>query len=356
MQSCQPLQASTLIALGKFLSEALNEKAASENQPLGEYRQKLRHILEYGVSENPWFTPFMIHYCLSAWTDALKAKNVQHWHKTEGFQSICKKEIKTVAVVMAGNLPLVGFHDMLCVLASGSKLLAKLSSSDTSLPRLMTEVLCNLQPSLSPLLELTEKTIKHFDAVIATGSNNTARYFDYYFGKYPNIIRKNRNSIAVLSGNESAEELEKLADDIFVYFGLGCRNVSKLFIPQGFNPASLFPHFEKYSALAHHPKYANNYDYNKSVLLINKIGHFDGGFLFLTENPSLASAISVVHYEYYQKISDVELFISQNREAIQCVVSSIPALNPSIPFGHTQSPGLSDYADDINTCKFLKAL
>jgi len=254
---------------------------------------------------------------------------------------------------MAGNIPAVGFHDFLSVLLAGHHLLAKLSSDDQYLLPDIAEILINIEPSFNDHITFTLEKIQDFDAVIATGSNNTSRYFNYYFGKYPHIIRKNRNAIAVLGGNESRDELNGLAEDIFTYFGLGCRNVSRLFVPKDYDFKAFYEGIEGFSDIGNHHKYVNNYDYNKSVFLVNMEPHFDNGFLILKENAAIASPVSVMHYERYENLDEVNSFVSRESESIQCVVSALTEVQGSIRPGSAQHPKLWDYADGVDTLRFL---
>jgi hypothetical protein len=254
---------------------------------------------------------------------------------------------------MAGNLPLVGFHDFLAVLIGGHAVMVKLSSKDRVLPLFLAEELVSIEPRFADLIRFEEQ-FKNFDAVIATGGDNSARYFHYYFGKYPHVIRKNRTSCAILKGNETDQELEALGHDIFSYFGLGCRNVSKIFIPRTYEITSVFPKWEKFKDIINHHKYNNNYDYQKSILLINGNHFFDNGFLLVEENQKLVSPISVLYYERYEDESDLALKIFEAKDKIQCIVGKMTP--DSIPFGQAQSPMLWDYADQIDTLKFLEKL
>jgi hypothetical protein len=250
---------------------------------------------------------------------------------------------------MAGNIPLVGFHDFLSTLISGNKIIAKTSSKDAELIIYISGVLCKINPEFGDFITFTEKTLTGFDAIIATGSNNSSRYFEYYFGKYPNIIRKNRNSVAIIAGDESAEELSELGKDIFSYFGLGCRNVSKLWLPAGYELTELTRHWEQFSDLVHHNGYANNYDFNKAVYIVNKNKFHDTGFLLLREEAAIASPVSVLHYEYYNSEYTVKQQTEMLSEKIQCIVGK-----NHVPFGMAQSPQLWDYADGIDTLEFLQ--
>jgi hypothetical protein len=249
----------------------------------------------------------------------------------------------------------VGFHDFLSVLISGHKVLAKLSSNDKQLLPYLTGQLLVIEPGFQEFISFTEEKLENFDAVIATGSNNTARYFDYYFGKYPNIIRKNRNSVAVLNGTESAEQLEALANDIFRFFGLGCRNVSKLFIPKDYNFDNFFKAMFTWKHVINDHKYINNYDYNKAVYLMSLLPVLDNEFLLLKEDSGYSSPISVVFYEYYEDTEILRQKLDENSESIQCVVAD-GGIVAAIPFGKTQSPQLWDYADGVDTLDFLLKL
>jgi hypothetical protein len=266
------------------------------------------------------------------------------------------RDPKTVAVVMAGNIPAVGFHDFLSIIMSGHKILAKLSTDDKYLIPAIADLMIAAEPGFSDLIEFTEGTIKDFDAVIATGSNNTARYFNHYFGKYPHIIRMNRNALAVLTGEEETEDLKSLGDDIFMYYGLGCRNVSKIMVPQDYNFKGFFEAIESFAAVANHHKYANNYDYNKSIFLVNGDAHFDNGFLLLKEATPMASQVSVLHYERYDNLDSVNTFIRNESDNIQCVISSEKNVKGAIPPGTGQYPKLWDYADGVDTMEFLLSL
>jgi hypothetical protein len=256
---------------------------------------------------------------------------------------------------MAGNIPLVGFHDLLCVLITGHKLIAKLSSQDTVLMKFIGEQLKKINPKFSEQLFFEER-LNGVEAVIATGSDNTSRYFEYYFRNIPSIIRKNRTSCAILMGEEPIEELQKLGMDMFSYFGLGCRNVSKIFIPEGYEVSKLLMAWEKYKGVVNHHKYANNYDYQKCLLLMNQTQFYDGGQVLLVESTSLVSPISVVYYEQYKNLEELKGNLQSLEEKIQCIVSAKGWYPKSIAFGEAQSPQLVDYADNVDTMKFLTGL
>lgn len=257
---------------------------------------------------------------------------------------------KVMGIVMAGNIPLVGFHDLLGVLVSGHKAKVRLSSDDSVLIPAITEILFEMYPEFKNQVEYVSQ-LSGMDAVIATGSSNTARYFDYYFGKYPSLIRKNRNSVAVLNGNESHQELTQLGHDIFDYFGLGCRNASKLYVPEGYSFNSFFEAIESYSNLMEHNKYMNNYDYHRALFLLDGIPFLTNNFLIVRENEAYATPVSVLHYEYYSSLNDLELKLASDKELIQCKVG----VN-GLPFGSAQQPDILDYADGVDTMQWLLSL
>jgi hypothetical protein len=308
--------------------------------------------LQLAHAHNGWFTEDNIRFACESWAAALSEENIKKWLSPYQIEEM---EPKVVAIVMAGNVPLVGFHDFLSVLISGHKVLAKLSSNDKQLLPYLTGQLLVIEPGFQEFISFTEEKLENFDAVIATGSNNTARYFDYYFGKYPNIIRKNRNSVAVLNGTESAEQLEALANDIFRFFGLGCRNVSKLFIPKDYNFDNFFKAMFTWKHVINDHKYINNYDYNKAVYLMSLLPVLDNEFLLLKEDSGYSSPISVVFYEYYEDTEILRQKLDENSESIQCVVAD-GGIVAAIPFGKTQSPQLWDYADGVDTLDFLLKL
>jgi hypothetical protein len=256
---------------------------------------------------------------------------------------------------MAGNIPLVGFHDFLSVLISGHFLLAKLSSDDDVLMRKLANMLVAIEPAFANNFEFVD-LLKEADAIIATGSDNTARYFEYYFSKRPHIIRKNRTSVGILTGHEETEDLRNLGEDIFRYYGLGCRNVSKVFVPEGYTFDKLFEANEHRQNILEHHKYHNNYDYNKSILLVNREPHFDNGFLLITPSQQLVSPISVLFYETFSSLHDLRAKLTAVKDKLQCVVSAHGWLEGSIPFGQAQCPMVWDYADGVDTLNFLQKL
>lgn len=303
-------------------------------------------------SQNGWFTIESTTFALEQIAKSLSPKSLESWVSRYSFDDE-DDEPATVAVIMAGNVPLVGFHDFLSVLIAGHKFLGKLSSKDQVLLKALIDELLDIEPKFAPYIKLVEDKLVDFDAVIATGSNNTSRYFEYYFGSYPHIFRKNRNSAAVITGDESPESMQRLGEDIFQYFGMGCRNVSHLLLPRDYCFEHLFDNLEPFRKVSRHNKYANNYDYHRSVYLMNGIQHFDNGFLILKEDPALASPVSVVHFQYYDDLGAAKEFLTLHKDQLQCVVG--PDESWLLP-GQAQKPKLWEYADNIDTLQFLLGL
>ena len=295
---------------------------------------------------NGWFTEDNV---------ALAIDNIAKAFLTEDalrqFSStITPTEAKSVGLICAGNIPLVGFHDLLCVLLAGHKALLKLSSSDSVLMKFIIAKLIELEPEINGFIEIAER-LNSADAFIATGSDNSSRYFEYYFKNKPSIIRKNRSSVAVFTGNESTLELRNLGNDIFRYFGLGCRNISKVFVPKGYKFDTFFESIEYWNTISIHHKYVNNYDYNKSIYLINGNHHYDNGFLLVTQNDGLVSPLTVLFYQEYSDKKDLEEMILNHKEKLQCIVGS-----DHTPFGQSQTPKIDEFADNVNTLDFLAGL
>lgn len=312
-------------------------------------------LIKRAEINNPWFTENNILYSFKAIADMLVHDKLITWIEK---YSLAEKNDnpQRVGVIMAGNIPMVGFHDMLSVLISGNIFVGKQSSKDNILLKYIAEELFEIDSEFEDKIFFEENNLKNIDAIIATGGNNSSRYFEYYFSKYPHIIRKNRNSIAVLSGNETKEDFKELAKDIFTYFGLGCRNVSKLYVPENYNFNLFFESIEDYDFVLQHTKYTNNYDYNKTIYLMNNVKHLDNNFALLTESSNISSPISVLYFEYYTDINTILNFVKDNEENLQCVVSGISELTNSISFGNTQNPELLDYADNVDTISFLSKL
>ena len=342
---------SYFVQVGKFLSlfgDATNNsiKITPENE---RFFNELNNKIDQAVHYNGWFTRENVIFSLQQWSKALTQSNLDQWLEPYKFD---KTEQKTVAIIMAGNIPLVGFHDFVSVLISGHKVLVKQSSNDKQLLPVIAGFLMNIAPEFEERIKFTEEKLTNFDAVIATGSNNTARYFEYYFSGKPNIIRKNRNSVAILTGNESKEELEALSEDVFRYFGLGCRNVSKLYVPKNYNFDAFFKAMYPWNTLLNSAKYSNNYDYNKAVYLMSEFKLLENGFLILKEAQSFGSPIATLFYEKYEDEKELQEKLEQNKENLQCVVGT----NAEVDFGQTQQPKLWDYADGVDTLKFLEEL
>ena len=345
---------SSFVELGNFLrqfSEEGNVKAASVLQN-DLFFDDFASLIELSQSHNGWFTPEQVLHSIQSWAKALTEDNLNQWLSKYDFSKI---EPKKVGLILAGNIPLVGFHDFLSVLISGHDVLVKTSSNDQHLLKFLAKYLIAIQPELNSKITFVEGKLEGFDAVIATGSNNTARYFEYYFKDKPSIIRKNRNSVAVLDGTESHEDLVNLGEDIFRYFGLGCRNVSKLFVPKGYNFEAFFNAMNEYRDVIHYEKYANNYDYNKAVFLMSNFQLLDNEFLTIKEDSSYSSPISSVFYELYDDLEEIKNRLHNDAEQIQCIVSKNLIPN-SVAFGQTQQPKLWDYADNVDTLAFLNSL
>lgn len=338
--------------LGRIMRNAAaatepGEAASSPNHEHEGHAGRFASLIGSLHLSNPWFTPDNVRRSLAAIGNSLTAVNLEKWIMSyPGLQE--KREQETVGVVMAGNIPLVGFHDLLCVLVTGNRLQAKLSSKDEHLVRAVADTLTDLEPALGGMIGLTTGRLQGFTRVIATGSNNTSRYFEYYFRNADHLIRHNRNSIAILDGTETPDELALLADDIFSYFGLGCRNVSKLWLPKGYDPAGLPQHWSRYGDLCSHYKYAVNYDHNKAVMIVNRDRFTDAGFVLLRESPSLTPPMAVIHYEFYRSGDSPFVPPEAGQESLQCVAG-----HGHLPFGTTQQPELWDYSDNTDTISFL---
>ncbi len=332
------------VKLGRFLRDFINNTATEK-----EWSNKLHDAIILAGHKNGWFTEENIEYAIGQWSELLTEDRLNEWLSKYDVE---KNKPKKVALIMAGNIPLVGFHDFLAVLLTGNSALIKLSSNDSVLLPFIAEYLMELEPVMLNKIEFQKDALKDFDVVIATGSDNTARYFEYYFGKVPNIIRKNRNSVAVLTGEESLEQLEALGEDIFRYYGLGCRSVSKLFVPQGYDFEAFFKAIYSYHDIIEQKKYANNYDYNKAVYLMSEYKILDNGFFILKQDESYASPIASSFYEEYGSLGGLKQRLESDAQKIQCVVGS-GILKKEIVFGHSQRPGLTDYADGVDTVEFL---
>ena len=339
------------IELGKFLSQFSENRNIKNSSVLHNdlYFDKFEDLIQLSQSHNGWYTLENVYFSIQSWANALTEENLEQWLSSYNFE---KTESKNIALILAGNIPLVGFHDFLSVLISGNNVVVKTSSNDQFLLPFLAKYIIAVEPRFANKITFVEGKLESFDAVIATGSNNTSRYFEYYFKDKPSIIRKNRNSVAVLNGKETKEQLTALGEDIFRYFGLGCRNVSKLFVPKGYIFNAFFEAIFEYQDVIHYEKYANNYDYNKAVFLMSNYKLLDNGFLTLKEDKSYASPISSVFYEFYDSLADLQTQLQSESEQIQCIVSNNLVEN-CINFGQTQKPNLWDYADNVDSISFL---
>lgn len=317
--------------------------------------QKLEELIPRQYQSSGWFTEVNIRHRLENLAGSLKEEVLKAWLSV---YPISEKEAeKTVAVILAGNIPLVGFDDFRCVLISGNKFLGKLSSDDKQMLPLVAQMLCEIEPQFASRIQFADARLSGMHAVIATGSNNSSRYFEHYFSRYPHIIRKNRNGIAVLDGAETEEELKALGEDVFRYFGLGCRNVTKLFVPDGYNFNKFFGAvFSWGEAMMMHKKYMNNYEYHKTLYLLNKQKLLDNEFLLLKKDEGNVSPPGVVFYEYYSETDVLRRKLIAEKENIQCIVSHSDFSENAIPFGSSQQTGPSDYADGIDVMDFLVKL
>ena len=318
--------------------------------------REFSELVEQEHVHNPWFTRTNVLRALKGISRMLEPGILEKWLDTYPDASLSPPQPKEIGLVMAGNIPLVGFHDIMCVMASGHRMTAKTSGKDERLPKKLVEVLADLDHELADGIRFTDAQLKGVDAMIATGSNNTARYFEFYFREIPHIIRKNRNGVAVLTGEESESELAGLGEDIFSYFGMGCRNVTKLYVPESYDLRILMGAMDRFSDLYQHHKYGNNVDYYRSIYLMNRIPILDNGVLLLREDSAIASPVGVVFYERYSDIGRVQNQLDARKEEIQCCVSVHSGISGAIPPGSTQDPMPWDYADGVDTLRFLTEL
>lgn len=343
-----PKRISAIYDLGQFFNFITeNETDKASNQSKFQYlKDEFNSKLKSAEIHNPWFTQDNLKFCLAQWGKILTEENLKNW--VESYRTA--QESRNVGIIMAGNIPLVGLHDLISTLLSGHNAIVKTSSKDDVLMKFIIDYLQE-SDELKNVIEKVEK-LKNHDAVIATGSNNTARYFEYYFKEIPHIIRKNRTSVAVLNGNESEQDLKNLSEDIFRYFGLGCRNVTKLYLPEGFDTDKIFEAFFDWNPIINHTKYSNNYDYNRAIYLMGSEEFLDNNFVILKESKDLFSPIGVVNYEFYNDINEIRNELIRNEEKIQCIVGNDFEVKP----GDTQKPSLTDYADDVDVMDFLEKL
>ena len=335
------------VKLGRFFSDYINNNLESLE------RNKFDKAINESILHNSFFSKKNILKSLLSWSNVLTKKSIDNF--LSNYLIKIKKREKKIAIIMAGNIPLVGFHDFFCVILSGNFAIIKLSSKDSHLFKFILSFLVRENPDFSTKFDIVENKLKIFDAVIATGNNISANQFELYFKKYPKIIRKNRHSIAILNGNETKKEIELLANDIFYYYGLGCRNVSKIFIPNNYNLDILFKSFVLWNEVINKNSYSNNYNYYRAIYLLNKEVFFDNGFVLLKESEKIGSPVGTIYFEYYKSDNQIKEMIKKNNEKIQCIVSN-NNYPKTIKFGETQMPNLNDFADDIDTFNFLLKL
>lgn len=329
----------------------VSDALAKAKAVLEDWQAKEHEFLYKAKGKNPWFTLEFQRKAFEGLANMLEPIQVQQWlsHYPDPSQTP-----KTVGLVMAGNLPLVGLHDLFCIIASGHTAKIKPSSQDDVLPQQFVQDWIAACPHLEGRIVFVDRLME-FDAVIATGSNNSSRYFDYYFSKYPSIVRKNRNSVAVLTGSETEEDLSLLADDVFLFFGFGCRSVSSLLLPEGADLGKLAKAFEKYEPLGFHNKFANNLDYHRALFLLNQEPFYDLGGILLHPTDALHSPGSVVNLIYYKELEDARAWVNKYKDDLQVVVSTA-GIEGELAFGTAQMPGLSDYADQVDTMQFLHSI
>tara|TARA_B100000900_G_scaffold416178_1_gene449749 strand:- start:1694 stop:2704 length:1011 start_codon:yes stop_codon:yes gene_type:complete len=327
-----------LVQLGSLLNKHAESRGVMDSE--------LELAINRASIYNGWFTPKNVRKSLAAIVETLSDDQLKAWSSAYELEGD-----KRVAIIMAGNIPLVGFHDLLSVLISGHTAVVKMSSDDNQLLPIIVEALKTIEPNFADKIHFTEDKMENFDAVIATGSDNSARYFEHYFGKYPYIIRKSRSSAAILDGLESEEELKGLANDVFQYFGLGCRSISKVFLPKDYDLNLLFNAFYAHKEVIDNKKYCNNYDYNKAVCMMGQHDITENGFLIMKQETALKSPVSMLYYEFYDDLELVHRLVADYQEKIQCVTGK-----GFIPFGKAQFPALDDYADGVDTMAFLQSL
>ncbi len=344
------------VKLGKIFRSVAEKNPKLLPSDLLPFYDGLNTLVANEHLNNQWFIDKFIRFQLKAIAEVLTEKKITEW-LTPYLPKLEQIKPINIGVVFAGNIPLVGFADILAVLISGHNLIAKLSSKDQNLPKAVLNILSSLESDFKNKIIIKEQKLNDYQAVIATGSNNTARYFKYYFRNVPHIIRTNKTSIAILNGFETDEQIKKLADDIMLYFGLGCRNVSKIFIPQNFDLNKIFKAIYHYAYVADNSKYFNNYIYNRTIYLMNDYKFLDNGFFLMKEDTSFFSPVGVLFYEKYDNLEHLVKYLNNNSDKIQTIVSKIPSLPlKTVPYGKAQMPELNDYADGIDTMKFLLSL
>jgi hypothetical protein len=338
---------SALVKIGEAIERVVR------HQPVTPAEKRLMEVVSSCKNSNGWFTTDFVEHRLKQISTTLHADVLEKWVSRYELKAAVPKNI---LCVLAGNIPLAGFDDLLAVLITNHRFVGKLSSDDKILFPTILTLITEVAPEFEPQISTAAAKVKDVDAVIATGSNNTARYFEYYFGKYPHIIRKNRNSIGVLTGEETLEELKRLGDDIFTYYGLGCRNVTKLFVPRGFQLNLLFECWvDRGESLMNNTKYMNNYEYHRTLFLLNSEKFLDNNFFIVKEDTQLISPPGVLYFEYYDTIEEVKNYITTNRQQIQIVISNSEDV-ADVPLGKAQLTMPWDYADGVDTVDFLNKL
>lgn len=334
------------------IGETLQRIITTDFDSLTIEEQEVLTQINRAVHHNGWFEKSQVVASFEEWIEALSRNSLEHWigqYPAETFESPSPKR---VGIVMAGNIPMVGLHDLLSVVLTGNIAVVKLSSDDDKL----IPAILQFSPALMEQIIWAER-LDSIDAVIATGSDNTARYFEHYFGKYPNVIRKNRKSAAVLLGDETDAELEELGKDVFQYYGMGCRSVSKLYIPQEFDVQRIFGAWMPYQDVVQNNKYGNNYDYHRAIMLLDRKPFLENGFVVLREHDALSSPVGTVHYERYDSLEKLHDQLREQRDSIQCLVSKEQWNDlPVVPLGNSQCPKLWDYADGVDTIAFLSSI
>lgn len=331
------------VELGLFINRHFSQQPRSTESSIHEGLDK---VIETAHIYNNWFIPNFVKEAIINIGSFLKEEELERF--CEGIQ---ETKPKTVAVICAGNIPLVSFHDILCVLLSGHKILIKLSSDDTILPPFFLKLLTHYEPEFEKSIFFADGKLSNFNAVIATGSDNTASHLHYYFSKYPNIIRRSRSSVAILNGKETKEDLKNLGTDVFQYFGLGCRNISKVLVPEGYSFNDFFEAIVDFGYVVNNKKYGNNYDYHRAIYLLESMKFLDNNFLMVKESNELHSPVGVLHFQYYKNTADINKYLEENKNQLQCIVGE-----NHTPFGYSQRPVISDFADNFNTLEFLLTL
>lgn len=328
---------------------------AKLGETLAQPDEHLTALIRQSYHKNNWFTEENYRFAIeSIRKNMLDREALERWVGGYDFSRV--EEGQAVGMVMAGNIPLVGFHDLVCAFVAGYRSQIKLSDKDRLVLPYLLKMMDTIDSRTATYFTIVER-LKDFDKVIATGSDNTSRYFEQYFGKYPHIIRRNRNAVAVLSGNETPTDLHQLGKDIFRYFGLGCRNVSKIYTPVDYDFQPLMEALHEYRDIIQHNKYKNNFDYNFTLLILNSKNYFSNGCLLVHEEQALTSRIASLHYEPYADEADLAEKLNRNIEKIQCIVGSLPVTGfQTFPFGQAQSPALNDYADGVDVMRFLLKL